>query len=838
MTLFTIQKIKKKLRLFVSITLIAVITLSVWDIYSGRNEALTLAERQSADYARILAEHTESAFAETSGMLREIVYDLTHGRHNKNIDPLALYQELQRQRESTPQVGALFLVNRNGEMFTNTQEPFPSRIISVADRDYFQYYLNHPQADLTIGNPVMSRLVKRWRFNLMRPLNKPGQPFNGLIAAAFEVDYYQRFLSQSSIGPRGRILLLRNDGTPLVVQPYSDNVYQTDFKKIKLFQDVLKQKDSGTYHIDKSTLDNSCRIVSYSRLSRFPIVAVVSLHEGDILKPWVKRSAIQSLLAFGLCLIIIILTYAMLRHLNKLQDMQIELDERTSLLAASVQEQRIILNNVSVGIGFIKNRTIQWSNAIHDVMFGYEPGQTKGMNTSGFYADVEECRRIGIDGYGELSGGGMFSAEVTMKRRDGSLFPCFLGGQAINPEKPDDGSIWVIQDVSEIKRGEAERLTLLEQVQHARYLENIGTLAGGVAHDFNNLLMVIQRAVDLSRMKLPPQSPVQAYLEKIVAATQRAADLCHKMLLYSGHGMYRFVKMHMKTLLAPVYDQARASLGSSGVVITMDIPDDLPLIKADPGQFRQAVTSVVNNAVEAIGSQNGTVAITAYCEGSGAGTRVVLEISDTGCGMDEDTLRRVFDPFFSTKFTGRGLDMAAVSGVVKALKGTVDIQSQPGKGTVVRFILPASIEEVMPATLDDMPKKLESAGRPTILFVDDDDMLRDMTGNLLEALGYSVITAGSGREALRIYAAQGQSIDLLLLDMTMAEMDGTEVLSELRQRGSRVPALLSSSYNRDDFPAKVMDEDGVVIFIQKPYTVENLKSALDRVLVPVSNRPS
>lgn len=834
MTLFTIQKIKTKLRLFVSITLIAVITLSVWDIYTGRNEALTLAERQSADYARILAEHTESAFAETNGMLREIVYDLTH----KNIDPLALYQELQRQRESTLQVGALFLVNRNGEMYTNTQEPFPSRIISVADRDYFKYYLSHPQADLTIGNPVMSRLVKRWRFNLMMPLNKPGQPFNGLIAAAFEVDYYQRFLSQSSIGPRGRILLLRNDGTPLVVQPYSDNVYQTDFKKIKLFQDSLKQSSSGTYHIDKSTLDNACRIVSFSRLSRFPIVAVVSLHEGDVLKPWVHRSVIQSLLTAGLCLIVIILTCAMLRHLDKLQNMQTELDERSALLAASVQEQRIILNNVPVGIGFIKNRTIQWSSAILDTTFGYEPGQIKGMNTCRFYADEEECRRIGADGYGELSGGGTFCAEVTMRRRDGSLFPCFLGGQAVDPQKPDDGSIWVIQDVSEIKRGEAERLKLLEQVQHARHLENIGTLAGGVAHDFNNLLMVIQGAVDLSRIKLPPQSPVQVYFEKIVAATQRAADLCHKMLLYSGHGMYRFVKMHMKTLLAPVYDQARASLGGSAVSISMQIPDDLPLIKADPGQFRQAVTSVVNNAVEAIGAQNGTVTITAYCDGSGAETKVVLEISDTGCGMDEDTLRRVFDPFFSTKFTGRGLDMAAVSGVVKALKGTVDIQSRPGNGTVVRFILPASIDEVMPAAFNDMPKKLESAGRPTILFVDDDEMLRDMTGNLLEALGYAVISAGSGREALRIYAAQGQSIDLLLLDMTMPEMDGTEVLSELRQRGARVPALLSSGYSRDDFPAKVTDEDGVVIFIQKPYTVENLKSALDRVLVPVVNRPS
>lgn len=837
MTGFTIKKIKTNLRLFVGVTIFAVITLSLWDIYSGRRDALTLAERQSADYARVLAEHTESAFAETSGMLREIVHEITLKRNITDIDPHALYQELQRQRESTPQVGALFLVNKNGDMFTNTQENFPPRIISVADRDYFKNYRHHPDAGLTIGKPVMSRLVNRWRFNLMRPLNKPGQPFNGLIAAAFEVDYYKRFLSQASIGPRGRILLLRKDGTPLVVQPYSENVYQADFKNSRLFQDALLQKESGTYYVDQSSLDSSRRIISYSRLSRFPIVAIVSLHEDDVLKPWVRRTIIQSSLTFGLCLLILVLTRAMLRHLDTLETMQTELDERSSLLAASVQEQRIILSNVSVGIGLIKNRVIQWTNAFHDTMFGYEPGQTKGMNTRSFYADEEDFLRIG-KAYKELAGGGMYSVEVTLRRADGSLFPCFLAGQAIDPEKPDAGSIWVIQDISEIKRGEAERLSLLEQVQHARHLENIGTLAGGVAHDFNNLLMVIQGAVDLSKMKSPPQSPAQPYLEKISQATQRAADLCHKMLLYSGHGMYRFVKMHLTTLLAPVYDQFRASLGSSGITLTLQIPENLPQVKADPGQFRQAVTSVLNNAVEAIGARHGAIAITGYRDNAGSETRVVLEISDSGCGMDEETLRRVFDPFFSTKFTGRGLDMPAVSGIVKALNGTIDIQSHPGKGTVVKFVLPACAEEGIPLTIIGTSEKNEPSGRPTILFVDDDEMLREMTGNLLEALGYAVISTGSGREALRLYAAQEHAIDLLLLDMVMPEMDGTEILNELRRRGSRVPVLLSSDYSRDDFPAKLTDEDGLVIFIQKPYTVENLKNSLDKVLVPVTNRPS
>jgi len=825
----TIQRIKSKLRLFVGFTIASVVALSVWETYTGHNETIILAERQSADYARALAEHTESAFAEADGVLREVIHDFTLKQNIETIDPLTLYQDLLRLSANSSQVGALFLVNRNGVMFTNTQEEFPPRKISVADRDYFRNYLNHPDKNFTIGKPVMSRLVNRWRFNLMRPLNQPGFPFNGLIAAAFEVDYYRRFLSQASLGPRGRILLVRNDGVPLVIQPYAENSYQSEINKSRLFRELLPRKPYGTFHDANSPVDKTNRIVSYNQLTRYPVVAVVSLHEQDVLEPWVRKSIIHSTLTFGLCLLILMLTRAMFRHLDKLQSMQTELDERSKLLAVSVNEQRIILNNVSAGIAFINNRTVQWSNAVYDRMFGYEPGQTRGMDTCSFYAFEEECCRIGVDGYNELAGGGVYTTEATMKKLDGTIFPCLLAGQLIDPENPDEGSIWVLQDISDLKRGEAERLALLEQVQHAGHLETLGTLAGGIAHDFNNLLMVIQGAADLSKMKLEPNSPARPYLARIFQATQSAAELCQKMLAYSGKGFFQLEKLHLKTVLDPVQAQISASLGVTGVVLNLNIPDDLPLIKADPNQLQQAVISVINNAVEAIGNQRGSITISGNCEVAADGNKVILEVSDTGCGMDEDTLRRVFDPFFSTKFTGRGLDMSAVSGVIKAMKGSIGIQSNPGKGTTVRMVFSVCAEDIISAAIDDSPKRHESDGSPTVLFVDDEFLLREMAGSLLEALGYSVITAASGREGLKIYAEHGHSIDLLLLDMTMPEMDGAEVLHELRMRGSKVPVLLSSGYSREGILSKIADDERTV-FIQKPYTVESLKNALEKVL--------
>src|SRR6185369_12387746 len=156
----------------------------------------------------------------------------------EKIDRRELFEILHRQVGDSPQMGALFIVDNSGSMFINSIQ-FPSKPIDVTDRDYFRYYLNTPGADLSISRPVMSRLVNRWRFNLMRPLNRPGDPFTGLIAVAMEVNYFKRFFSPASLGPRGRIGLIRTDGAPLVYEPYVENAYQSGFQNSVLFRNKL-----------------------------------------------------------------------------------------------------------------------------------------------------------------------------------------------------------------------------------------------------------------------------------------------------------------------------------------------------------------------------------------------------------------------------------------------------------------------------------------------------------------------------------------------------------------------------------------------------------------------
>ena len=312
-----IHQLKRRILLFVGGILAAAIGISVWSIVSQYNDVITAAEQRAAAYARVLAEHSESAFAESDRVLLDVLRDLREKGGIERIDQQALHQLLRRQSQGAPQIGSIFIADKDGAMRANSNH-FPQKQINVADRDYFLHYLTTSDAGLTISRPVMSRLVGRWRFNLLRPLNSVEDSFAGIAVVAFEVAYFNKFLGPTSLGPRGRVLLLRNDGVPLVSEPYVDNAYQTDFRTTVLFTKKLPASPSGTYHVTHTTLDKSSRIISYHRLSRFPVVAVVALHKNVVLEPWARKAILQSGMTLGLCLMIVLLIRLMFRHLDYL----------------------------------------------------------------------------------------------------------------------------------------------------------------------------------------------------------------------------------------------------------------------------------------------------------------------------------------------------------------------------------------------------------------------------------------------------------------------------------------------------------------------------------------
>ncbi len=442
-----------------------------------------------------------------------------------------------------------------------------------------------------------------------------------------------------------------------------------------------------------------------------------------------------------------------------------------------------------------------------------------------------------------LNGAGAATApaqgiEVQVTCKDGSVRQIEVFGTPMGGK-----TLAVFNDLSERRRMEEERQKLEAQVREVQKLESLGLLAGGIAHDFNNLLMGILGNADLALVSLSTASPARHNVQEIARASERAADLCREMLAYSGKG--RFVLGHhdLSEIVREMGQILEVSI-SKKAVVRYRLAEGLPAVEADATQMRQVVMNLITNASEALAGQPGIIAIEtdvrdcdATCLSDShlgdwlpSGRYVCLEVSDTGCGMDADTRRKIFDPFFTTKLTGRGLGLAAVLGIVRGHRGAIKVESEIGKGTSIKILLPAVDwapgERAKPAR-ESAP--LRSGG--TVLLVDDEPRVRDVASEMLTLLGFRVLTAGNGREGLEVFRERKDEITCVILDLTMPEMGGEEGLRELRGLKSDVRVILSSGYNEQEVSQRFVGS-GLAGFIQKPYTVAKLRETLQLVLGP------
>ena len=393
----------------------------------------------------------------------------------------------------------------------------------------------------------------------------------------------------------------------------------------------------------------------------------------------------------------------------------------------------------------------------------------------------------------------------------------------------------ILRDIRERKQAEEERDNLKNQLLHAQKLESLGVLAGGIAHDFNNILMVILGNADLALMRINKESPAVDNLHKIEQASARAADLAKQMLAYSGRGKFIVENIDLNQLLEDMLHMLEVSI-SKKVVLRFNLHNPLPAVEADITQMRQIIMNLVINASEAIGDISGVIAITTGCmdydknylknvwlnENIREGLYVYLEIADSGCGMDKETLTKIFDPFFTTKFTGRGLGMAAVLGIVRGHKGAIKVYSEIKKGTTFKILLPAS----------DKPLKIFNnniitdnwIGTGKVLLVDDEETVRGIGAEMLKELGFEVITAEDGRQALELYK-NNTDIQFVLLDLTMPHMDGEQCFRELKQMIPEVKVIMSSGFSEQEVTQKFVG-NGLAGYIQKPYKLSMLKDVI------------
>ena len=382
-----------------------------------------------------------------------------------------------------------------------------------------------------------------------------------------------------------------------------------------------------------------------------------------------------------------------------------------------------------------------------------------------------------------------------------------------------------IRDITERKHFETK-------LRESAKLESLGLLAGGVAHDFNNLLTGIMGNASLlldsdSGLKLERDK-----LREIVKATQRAADLTRQMLAYSGRGRFVVEAVDLSELVRETGLLVKSSIPKS-IDIDLHLSKDLPAMEADATQIRQVVMNLIINAAEAFEDKSGVVRVTTgqvhldsipisrdYVDQRlTPGTYVSLEVADTGIGMDEATRRKIFDPFFTTKFTGRGLGLSATLGIVKGHRGSIQVDSTPGRGTTFRLLFPVSPSTRVQTIREEAAPDLHGTG--LVLIVDDEQMVLRLADTVLQHYGYEVLTAPNGEAAVRLVRERGHELALVVLDLTMPVMGGEEAFAQIKAAVPDLPVVLSSGYDQREAVHRI-GEHSISGFIKKPYSAQEL----------------
>ncbi len=428
------------------------------------------------------------------------------------------------------------------------------------------------------------------------------------------------------------------------------------------------------------------------------------------------------------------------------------------------------------------------------------------------------------------------------RRKDGSVFPVDVVARAI-PALGGNKVLAIDRDITERRKAEEERRRIEARMQHAQKLESLGVLTGGIAHDFNNLLAGILGHADLALVDAPVTGPVRESIEQIEVAARRASDLVHQMLAYSGRGNFVVRRVQLGEMVRELSKLLEVTL-SKKAALRFELDDTAPPIDADAAQIQQVVMNLITNASDALGDRPGTItlrsgtveyteeALRAYAphEPPHPGLFVFLEVSDTGCGMDAATLDRIFDPFFSTKFTGRGLGLAAALGIIRGHHGGLRVTSSVGRGTTFRVIFPAATGQE-PVAAKPAPETSRVTGRAgTFLIVDDEPRVRDFLVRALQRFGHDTLVAGDGRQALDVFDRHKDRIDAVLLDITMPEMGGGDVLRALHARRPDLPVMLMSGFTEAE-TRNQLEHNGYAGFLQKPFSLETLRIAVDGLLV-------
>ena len=439
---------------------------------------------------------------------------------------------------------------------------------------------------------------------------------------------------------------------------------------------------------------------------------------------------------------------------------------------------------------------------------------------------------------------GQVTCELHLVSHDGRNIPVELRSfYSMSSAEPGTACRTAITDITERVKTEAQRRQIAQQARRYQELENLGAVIGKVAHDFNDFLMVILGNAEMAIRSLGDSSEEHSSVAQIKSSALQARNLTRQMLIYAGKGKSNLQAVDLNHLIQETAGLLKANL-PEGAELKINLPGKLPLIQADVSQIRQLVRNLVANAAQSLGPGAGMIEIRTYhgdvsgedcshlhcSEGFNVGPCAVLEVSDTGPVLNGTAMDKLFDPAFTTKLTERGEGLSVVLGIIRAHKGAIAVDSEPGRGTTFSMYLRCAEAEVAGEVLAG-PQEPVSAWRGTgeILIADDDLAVLSTLSRMCRRLGFGVHTAENGQQAVDFFADHANEISAILLDYEMPGMSCEQTVQQLRKTRPDVPIVLSSGYAEEDTISHFTGT-GLVEFIQKPYELEKLSEKIRQIL--------
>ena len=797
----------------------ATIGFNLWHEYSS---AVRDAENDTTNFARAFVENITRTIA-------AVDLTLLFMRDVYQHDPVGLASGAwaSRSDSSDDPRSRMVMTDSDGNVVWSNMKSGPAAV-NIADREHFQIQKTSSDDTLVIGKPVVGRVAGYWIVPVSRKLLAPDGSFAGVAVVGLDPRSLSSFYESLSIGD-GSIIIGTVSGTILARVPNNESLVGKDLPPGIVGR--IKLGTIGASYRIVSSLDHVERIYSSRRLDRYPLVVAVGLATEDVFAAYDRNKRLY--VAIGILLTAASIAVALI------------LARQRRSLVNSRQALTVTLENISQGITMVDaGGKVQVLNQRAIDLLGLPP---ELLATSPVYRQILEWQIAQ----------GEFCNERTPAESIAGIYPGPTGlprGNHIYERTRPDGSVLEIRtqslpdggivrtftDITERQQNELALSAAQARAAHAERIQALGQLAGGIAHDFNNILQAVQGGAGLIDKRAAEPDKVRQFARMILNATERGTSITGRLLAFARRGELQAEPVEPAGLLFGLREVLSHTLGVL-ITVKVHVKPGLPLLLTDKNQLETVLVNLATNARDAMPS-GGTLVFSASSQTVDAnssmtgrlqlGRYILISIADTGNGMDEATLAQAQEPFFSTKPAGQGtgLGLSMAKRFLEQSGGTLSIDSLPNRGTTIHLWLPATAQSEAAAapTQPIVFRPDESAKR--ILLVDDEAMVRETLAMSLEDIGYTVLMAADGLEALDMLTA-GANVDVLVTDLSMPVLDGLALIRKARSERPDMPAVLVTGFAGPGTQL-AMNEflTGTVTLMRKPVTAAQLDREIEALL--------